>query len=525
MKRIYINLIWHILLVINNSINPTNSYSQFSNWQPLRNITSGYNDRNPQFGKFDFVGVSLYSWEFMVFERVLNTSSHQICVLKIGLSGPLDSIIYITNNSFINRNPFISYDRNFSGNILINKSLILWETNQNGRWDIYGSYYDINTGWSSPFSIDTTSLYNKSSPRSIFINGTNFAVVYERNNDIIYKHINAKTHSVTYDTNLTINDTSICSNPFISGTSVSSEKHFVSYEIKKQNNENGISFRVSNGLPNWNPADTLAFMGNNINYGFVLSSYGNSRANIFGSNREGNYNIYETSISFNNALRQDSVIRNSNSNNKNFSSFYYPIITDKMNGNPFEVSRIGYQAASYLKIGPDSTRVKFRNFEYMYYSGDSTTIGDTSTKTSLTMNRGLRSGNNARLWVIFNKDSSSYSNLYARYSDVVISEIYKISSVTPGSFSLYQNYPNPFNPLTKIRFDVPKVSSIKLMIYNSLGQVIEHIVNQKFEIGSYEVTWSGEKFASGVYFYRIAIQPNELETEEVLITKKLLLIK
>ena len=83
-----------------------------------------------------------------------------------------------------------------------------------------------------------------------------------------------------------------------------------------------------------------------------------------------------------------------------------------------------------------------------------------------------------------------------------------ISNVTPSDFELYQNYPNPFNPTTKIKFDIPKSSFVKLVVYNSLGKEVATLVNEKLSAGSYEVDWpapsgNGSGYPSGVYFYKL----------------------
>jgi len=81
----------------------------------------------------------------------------------------------------------------------------------------------------------------------------------------------------------------------------------------------------------------------------------------------------------------------------------------------------------------------------------------------------------------------------------------------PGSFTLYQNSPNPFNPSTTIRFDVPVRSSVRLSVYNALGQEIRTLFDGESEPGTREVRWDGRTSAgawvpSGAYFYRITIE-------------------
>jgi len=93
----------------------------------------------------------------------------------------------------------------------------------------------------------------------------------------------------------------------------------------------------------------------------------------------------------------------------------------------------------------------------------------------------------------------------------------------PTKYALMQNYPNPFNPSTKIKFDLPKSTHAKLIIYDILGREVAKLVNEKLNAGSYEVEWpaptgTAGSYPSGVYFYR-------LETNDYSSVKKMLLIK
>ena len=76
-------------------------------------------------------------------------------------------------------------------------------------------------------------------------------------------------------------------------------------------------------------------------------------------------------------------------------------------------------------------------------------------------------------------------------------------SELPKEFKLYENYPNPFNPTTTIKYDIANNSFVKLVVYDLSGKEIETLVSNNLQAGSYEATWSGSNYASGVYFARI----------------------
>ncbi len=103
--------------------------------------------------------------------------------------------------------------------------------------------------------------------------------------------------------------------------------------------------------------------------------------------------------------------------------------------------------------------------------------------------------------------------------NAVVEGVRMLEQSVPGKFNLYQNYPNPFNSRTNFRFDAKilpgsgqgemRGGNIKLVIYNSLGEEIETLIDKVIQPGIYEAGWDGSKHASGVYFYRMLVtNPN-----------------
>lgn len=80
--------------------------------------------------------------------------------------------------------------------------------------------------------------------------------------------------------------------------------------------------------------------------------------------------------------------------------------------------------------------------------------------------------------------------------------------IVPVEYSLEQNYPNPFNPSTQIKFGLPFESSVKLKIYNVLGQLVTELANKTMQSGHHTIEWNAENLTSGIYFYSIEASSN-----------------
>lgn len=77
------------------------------------------------------------------------------------------------------------------------------------------------------------------------------------------------------------------------------------------------------------------------------------------------------------------------------------------------------------------------------------------------------------------------------------------NSNVPVEFKLYQNFPNPFNSSTIIKFDINNSSKVKIFIYNSLGQIVNQVIDKYLIVGSYSVNLDLGSLGSGVFYYKI----------------------
>lgn len=98
--------------------------------------------------------------------------------------------------------------------------------------------------------------------------------------------------------------------------------------------------------------------------------------------------------------------------------------------------------------------------------------------------------------------SSSYSAWATlRTGDQVVAV--EESRNVPTEFALEQNFPNPFNPTTVVRFQLPAVSHVRLVVSDLLGREVAILMNEMKAPGNHSVRFDATGLSSGVYFSRL----------------------
>ncbi len=83
------------------------------------------------------------------------------------------------------------------------------------------------------------------------------------------------------------------------------------------------------------------------------------------------------------------------------------------------------------------------------------------------------------------------------------------AAVQPEQFNLGSNYPNPFNPATVIPYRLQQSMSVRLEVFNVLGQHIATLVDGQQSEGLHSARWdgtdaAGQAVAAGMYLYRLS---------------------
>ncbi len=136
-----------------------------------------------------------------------------------------------------------------------------------------------------------------------------------------------------------------------------------------------------------------------------------------------------------------------------------------------------------------------------YYVDETYTIYSGSGDSIMIQYRVTAFGEDGRLI------ESDYSNTESIWANT--GEVGKISHTKEGipeDYELYANYPNPFNPSTRISFDLPEDTNIKLELFDILGNRITILTDKKMKAGNHSVEFEPEGLASGVYICRITTE-------------------
>ncbi len=104
------------------------------------------------------------------------------------------------------------------------------------------------------------------------------------------------------------------------------------------------------------------------------------------------------------------------------------------------------------------------------------------------------------------------------------SAISELRAGVPKQFTVLQNYPNPFgkgghNPsTTQIIYGLSKTGSVRITVYNLLGQRVHSEVFNQQSAGFHKLNFDGNRYPAGIYFYRISAQGRS-------VVKKMILLK
>jgi photosystem II stability/assembly factor-like uncharacterized protein len=316
--------------------------------------------------------------------------------------------------------------------------------------------------------------------------------------------------------------------PFILGVSNPNIMYAASSRVHKSINGGSTWTTTNNGNNlDGNPVLTLAISDTNPDKVFASTAPVYSRARIFRTTNGGNNWENITSI-LPDRYPVDIAVDPSNDNiiYVVFSGFGTPHIYKSTNSGdswvnigqslpdvPTSSVIVDPQSPNTIYLGNDigvyvSTNGGSNWSEFQNGMVDAAIIMDLSISPG---NRKLRAATHGK--GVFEKDLLSPTVGISSNTNIV--EDYKLG----------QNYPNPFNPVTNINYQIPKRSHVNISVFDITGKLVKILLSGTKSAGDYTISFDGSEFSSGVYFYRISIRLDELQSEVFVDTKKMLFVK
>lgn len=469
----------------------------FSQNNFIKQITSGdFDARNP------FVYKDEYAFNFPpIFFELHKDGYSNIYSVAYNANGVFfEDTVALTSGNSLKINP--SFESN---------SGLLYQTNQNGNWDVVLIPNSNNTFGNAVFL--TNSSEDEINPKyfestKIFHDSTN--ILFKRQNDIVF---------------LTYKNNQIQEDIIFQGSSGIRYTEFTGIEIEYGDIFDGYyvfaveesestkkivrRFKPNNGI--WQPQNTIIDNCNCSDISLQVSDY-----NIWGlfyqDTVQSNKRLFIIEDPISSSVSQLVYIDREG----DISSFemYSLLIV----GKKFEKQNYNYDfymPYTYLIENNGITKIRIDLSEFGFWNTDSL-LQVSLSKPNLTVGPVGLDNSGMVVYTIWEDSIDGHIQLFGIPRHLGYGAVEYVSIA--NDFVLYQNYPNPFNPSTKIEYKLLQATDVKFNVFNILG---EKVFEQNFgyqTAGSYKLNFDGSNLPSGVYVYSIYANGNRL-------SRKMLLMK
>ncbi|MEN8202158.1 MAG: family 16 glycosylhydrolase [Bacteroidota bacterium] len=86
-------------------------------------------------------------------------------------------------------------------------------------------------------------------------------------------------------------------------------------------------------------------------------------------------------------------------------------------------------------------------------------------------------------------------------------------------FGLQQNYPNPFDNSTTISYSLQEAAHVTLEVFDATARLVDTVVDESLDAGSYEVNFDGSELAPGLYTCKLHTGDNK-QSMHMILTRK-----
>jgi len=85
---------------------------------------------------------------------------------------------------------------------------------------------------------------------------------------------------------------------------------------------------------------------------------------------------------------------------------------------------------------------------------------------------------------------------------LMVPKIFVQGDNTDAGFE-FTGYPNPFSGDATLTYSIPEKGSVKLKVYNAIGELVTELVNEKQESGKHSVVFSQKNLPEGMYTFKL----------------------
>jgi len=363
--------------------------------------------------------------------------------------------------------------------------LIVWQSNQNGNFDLYSIVYD--NGYFSDYQQITNDISDDINPDL-----AGDFLVWERDSSIY-------TAEYSFSDSVWSNEFKVdslsCSTPVISWTWEYPLNYspLVVYQ-KEIGNTYQICAREKQNNQTWITPENISQVGDNQGPVFCKGIDG---LILWSFKDNGDWNLK----SYTAYLGDTTSFNFSPGDEFNPCGTFFLMLTDQTFGPTFLAfeSNVSGDTEVYSHDWPGDYDNSY-NISQHYGPDINPTLSYPSSEEATIYNLRVR-----LVWV---SEENNHWQIVSSYTELQSGKINNEQDRMLNSFNLRQNYPNPFNSGTTIEFDLPKASEIEVSIYNLLGQKVRTIWNGRHPAGQDQLHWDGRdetggEVASGVYIYQL----------------------
>jgi hypothetical protein len=413
-----------------------------------------------------------------------------------------EDTVSLTTGTSINLNP------SFKPNIGL-----LYQTNQNGNWDIV-LLPDSDDVWKSPRFL-TNSLSDEVSPRffetmSSWEDSTR--ILFKRDDEIIFLSIEANTMNEEI---IFQNDSNVTYNNF---TGLQTDiwgvnSGYYVYAVEDSSNHKKIISRYKPFNGTWKDKTVIKDNCDCEELSIQISGY--AFWGLFYSDTTSSQRRFFTiQDPFSSYLNSELVDLKPEGNLSTF-DLYAMLIVGKRSHTSSVTDYPPYFPYTFIVDNESKTMVRTDLSQFGFWGKDS--LVQTSVIKPKVVIGSLGDDFNLGIvvYTIWEDSIDGHIQLFGYKQYLQYGAVENESYV--NDFILYQNYPNPFNPVTKIEYKLQQATEIKFLVVNVLGEtVFEKSYGYQLP-GNYKIDFDGAGLSSGVYLYSIFTDENKLSRKMILL--------